>query len=420
MRYAIAKELAAKGQSGDPRRQRRRYYDDEVLQSVRHGYPVILIEGSGRAADQIAAAWRKRKSFRRSETRGNRGGGNIKLHSILSSVKTIERLITRELGGNECWCSVGALCRLRHECDRATAPFNRIQGAIIAIGLGATILALYKQIWGPKIEGGGDVPQPLIPPDFSRWWFIYYGLLVMPIVLTILVTAVNRFKQGNRWLLLRAGAESIKREIFRYRAHSGDYKEVISPAAVPADPGARVPPPPPTPEQVLAQRVEDVTRRTMRTEVNAAGLVPYDKSKGFPPYMSGEPGTDDGFSALTPDEYLNFRLADQLSYYKRKAVKLERQLKWMQWGIFIIGGVGTLLAAINLQVWIVLTTALVAALTTILGYKGTENTLMKYNQASTDLDNVRSWWLALPAEEQERQENVDSLVDHAEKVLQSN
>jgi hypothetical protein len=200
-------------------------------------------------------------------------------------------------------------------------------------------------------------------------------------------------------LLLRAGAESIKREIYRYRTRAMDYKTA--------------------PEQHLSLRVEDITRRTMRTDVNLSALVPYDKDKGFPPYMYAARGGDDGFSYLTPDRYVEVRLGDQLNYFKKKAVRLERQLKALYWLTFLVGGVGTYLAAVNQQVWIALTTAIVAAIGTYLGFRQTENTLTKYNQAATDLANVRTWWNALSAEEQALQKNIDSLVEHTEQVLQS-
>jgi conflict system pore-forming effector with SLATT domain len=170
---------------------------------------------------------------------------------------------------------------------------------------------------------------------------------------------------------------------------------------------------------VLAQRIEDITRRVMRTEVNAAGLKPYDKDKGLPPRMDAAQGGDDGLSSLTSDGYVELRLGDQLNFYKTKTVKLERQLKVIQWSIFIIGGLGSLLAAINQQLWIALTTAVAAALTTYLTYQQTESTVTKYNQTATDLANVKSWWTALPPEEQAKQSNVDTLVDHTEQVLQS-
>ncbi|MGH9933127.1 MAG: DUF4231 domain-containing protein [Pyrinomonadaceae bacterium] len=293
--------------------------------------------------------------------------------------------------------------------------FDWIQGSILAIGLLATFFALSKEVFAPKPVNGVDQIGTM-----SFWWFIRYLLIIAPILLTIMITAASRFKQGNKWLLLRAGAEAIKREIYRYRARAGDYKEVfIATLTQTAEPGAPPPLPPPTPDQVLAQRVEDVTRRVMRTEVNSSSLIPYDKSKGFPPYMYAAQGGDDGFGVLSPDRYIQFRLGDQLSYYKRKAVQHERKLKKAQWSIFIIGGLGTFLAAIDQQVWIALTTALAAALTTYLSYKQTENTLTKYNQAATDLENVKSWWTALPPAEQTKQESLDALVDHTERVLQS-
>jgi hypothetical protein len=70
-------------------------------------------------------------------------------------------------------------------------------------------------------------------------------------------------------------------------------------------------------------------------------------------------------------------------------------------------------------VWIALTTALAAALTNYLSYQRTDETLTTYNQGATDLNNVKAWWTALPPEEQAKQDNVTTLVDHTEQVLQS-
>ena len=88
------------------------------------------------------------------------------------------------------------------------------------------------------------------------------------------------------------------------------------------------------------------------------------------------------------------------------------------WLIYIFGGVGTFLAAVRLELWIALTTALAAAFTTFLEYRQVENTLIKYNQAETNLANVQTWWMALPAEEQTDPKNIDKLVGYTEKILQ--
>jgi hypothetical protein len=420
---------------------------NEALQAVRQNLPLLIIEGSGGTADEIAAAWRARTKLPDDPVLAEIiADGRIELHRLGKLISGAERVLVRALGGdNVLLQSWGHFADYDLNANLQQKQFQRLQLAIIVIGVLGTALALIKQVGHPTdLETGlrnwwlyRPWPWTVRTDQWVGWWLIYYVLLVIPIVLTVLITAANRFKQGNKWLLLRASAEAIKREIYRYRARAGDYKQVpIAPAVTsplqpgqPASPETTVPSgtevstapqvPPPTPEQVLAQRVEDITRRAMRTEVNVSALKPYDRDKGLPPYMGAVLAADNGFSVLTPNRYVQVRLSDQLNYYRSRAIKHERKLKVIQWAIFLIGGLGTLLAAINQQVWIALTTAIATALATYLSYQQTESTLTKYNQAATDLANVKAWWTALPPEEQAKQTNIDALVDHTEQVLQS-
>jgi TRPM family ion channel/conflict system pore-forming effector with SLATT domain/uncharacterized protein DUF4231 len=364
---------------------------NEALRAVRHNLPLIVVEGSGGLADEIAAAWGKKETLPDDPVMAEIiADGEIHLHHLSNPVKGIERLIIRELGIDKVLMQAWEIfADYDLNANEQQGRFNRLQLGILTLGVLGTALAIIKQLYAPEKTAANQ----------QLYWTLYYTLVIVPILLTVLVTAASRFKQGNKWLLLRAGAESLKREIFRYRARAGDYQQ--------------------DPEQRLVQNVEDITRRTMRTEVNTSALPPYDKDKGFPPHMYGAQGGDDGFSYLTPDRYIEVRLGDQLNYFQKKSVYLEKQLRALYWLTFLIGGLGTYLAAIDQQVWIALTTAIVAAIGTYLGYRQTENTLTKYNQAATDLANVKAWWNALSAEEQAQQENVDSLVDHTEQVLQS-
>ncbi|MFL6276479.1 MAG: DUF4231 domain-containing protein [Blastocatellia bacterium] len=364
---------------------------NEVLRAVRQNLSLIVVEGSGGLADEIAAAWRARPALPDDPVMAEIiDDGEIHLHLLSNPVKGIERLIIRELGSDvvlqQAW---ETFADYDLNANLQQKRFDRLQLAILAFGLLATTLAIIKQI------------LPLGDPDHPDLWhrLLFRILIVVPITITVLVTVATRFKQASKWLLLRAGAEAIKREIYRYRSRAMYYKE--------------------NPEQQLSQKVEDITRRTMRTDVNSMGLRPYDKDKGFPPYMYASQGGDDGFSLLTPDRYIKVRLGDQVIYFRKKTLTLERRLKLLSWATFIIGGVGTYLAAIDRAVWVALTTAVIAALGTYLAYTQTENTLTKYNQAATDLTNVKAWWTALSAEDQSKQENLDSLVEHTEQVLQS-
>jgi hypothetical protein len=363
--------------------------------------PLIVIDGSGNFADDIAAACRANDTPDDPVLAEIVADGNIHIHSINSSVKSMERIIIRQLDDDKVLMQAWeTFADYDYNANLQQHKFNRIQLAILLIGVIGTALVVIQQAFAPRDSNHELLNSSQLWNARAMGWFIVRHLLIItPILLTVLITAATRFKQGSKWLLLRASAESIKREIFRYRTGAMYYKQ--------------------SPEHQLAKKVEEITLRTMRTEVNISALKPYNKEKGFPPYMFAAEGGDDGFSHLSPDRYVEVRLGDQLSYFKKRTVSLDLQLKVLYWATFIIGGIGTYLAAVDMQVWIALTTSTVAAFGAYLGYRQTENTLMKYNQAATDLANVRGWWNALTSEEQAKQVNIDSLVEHTELVLQS-
>ena len=148
----------------------------------------------------------------------------------------------------------------------------------------------------------------------------------------------------------------------------------------------------------------------MQTDVNHGALRPDDGP--LPPKEVAQKN-DDGFSFLTPERYVELRLEDQLNYYSKKTPKIETQVKQMQVAILVAGGVGTLLAAVGVQLRVALTTAMATALTTWLGSRQLEETLVRYNQSATDLANVRDWWTKLsPASKQKFEEHRPARGSH--------
>ena len=89
--------------------------------------------------------------------------------------------------------------------------------------------------------------------------------------------------------------------------------------------------------------------------------------------------------------------------------------------IIIASGFGALLAAINQELWLPLATALGAAFALYLEYMQVVNTLTKYNQAATNLEDVKQWWTALPESKKKEQEQggFNKLVEATEKILES-
>jgi SMODS and SLOG-associating 2TM effector domain 1/Protein of unknown function (DUF4231) len=279
---------------------------------------------------------------------------------------------------------------------RQQRDFNRLQIWILGLGIIATALALSQTQF-----------RSFFQVNTLQDGAISLAILILPITISILVAARNQFKYGNKWVLLRAGAEAIKREIYTYRTYSIIYSDKQR------GPLSR--------EQVLSKQTDALTRQLMQTEVNLFAIKPYNESTEhpIPPKMYGAAADDDGYRDLTPDDYIKIRIGDQISYYKNRIVQLDLRLKIFQWLIYLTGGIGTFLAAVGFKLWVALTIALASLFTTVLEYRQIQNTVIQYNQAVTNLVTLQNWWIALPIDDKKKQENIDTLVDSAETILSS-
>ena len=361
----------------------------EVQQAVRRGWPVLMLEGSGGAADALV------RQFEAGEADGDDpvvaeilADGYLAAITLgdkaAGAVDALARALQREFGGDSvlrlAWQRFGALDEAAKSQQQ---DFGKLQGWVLVLGVVVVGLSVLHSVGQAH--------------DLDMSW-LRYVLILVPILVSALIAIGNRFSPGKRWVLVRAAAENLKREIYRYR---------VRPRRALAD-GTR--------EKQLQKAMENITRRLARTEVNSMGMPTY---KGpMPPLYAAADG-DDGMSLLDVDRYVRLRLTDQLKYYGDKTAKLDRQARTRQTTAIVIGALGTLLAALGPATvpWVALTSALASAAMAFLGYKQFETTLTSYNQTATDLQNLLAWWTALLPDEQALAENVDKLVDTTEKVL---
>jgi hypothetical protein len=365
----------------------------EVLRAVRIGLGVIIVAGSGGLADQISAALADRAQVPAdAELAEIIANGNLFVHQLSEHDKCLQRLIIRELEVDNVLMKAWELFADYDEnAKRHQWRYTRVQFTLILLGIISATMAVY---WNFKKYQ--DEPKDNLPAEAQ---FLHAALLLLPILTTLFLTITNKFKPGIRWWLLRAGAESLKAEIYAYRTRAAAYTVNA--------------------EHVLFEQIRMITQRTMRTEVNHSALIPYDKTKGFPPYMFGASDQDGGFSTLNPEQYIRFRLDDQLSYYRKTTRRLDRKIRILYYLSFTVAGGATLLTVTNNQVWIAVTSAVIAGIGTYLGYSQLESSIVKYNQGCTDLENIKTWWMALSAQDQAKQENFDSLVKHTEQTVKA-
>jgi hypothetical protein len=292
----------------------------------------------------------------------------------------------------------------------AQRRFIRQRKWIAGLGVASTTMAvLYLVI---EVTSGQEGPplSRFFPSLFSGqlsgpvefiMGMVSFSVVLLPITVTVLIAASIKFNMGGNWVMLRGSAETLKKEIYRYRAQV----DIYSPDA------------PENREAVLARKIKTVGQHVMETQVNQTGLEIY-TGELPPPYGAARSRGDDGFSDITADEYLAYRLEDQFEYYRKKAQRLGRELTQLQWLIYILGGVGTLLAAIGMEVWVAVSSSFAAAFAGFLEFKRVEPNLISCNTAASDLYDLRSWWRALPEAAKQQQPNIEALVNGTEQIIQ--
>ena len=398
----------------------------EILQAVRLGWPIITVTGTGQLADEIADLSHNPPDFISDpELAEIIIDGQIVRFAVEGDVAELERLIHRQLRGDNtlkfAWQQFAIYDK---NATRQQKLFRRLQLSTISIAVFGTLLALlqasldlqiqqarpielakiileqscrqdktkpqmleliipeseqFNDICGDKTQSGNETKyEAKFPESYLKMaWEIYqnarpiarflakhnlvtftehivaflqYVIVAIPVIVTILIAVLNRFNSGQKWILLRSGAEVLKSEIFRYRSQSGIYQLEQNTET--------------SRETILADKVQRFNNHLIQTEANLSALKSY---QGPLPPQNSIADNDDGVTVLSPERYLNTRLEDQLNYYVDKTTQLERKWSRLLWGIYTLGGIGTLLAARGLELWMALTTGMVTAMTSYLG-----------------------------------------------------
>jgi hypothetical protein len=370
---------------------------DEVRLVARRSLPTVAISGTGGLADELAA-W----------AAADESGPSDAIADVLDTTDLIvvpldadphdfEMALRRLLGADETLAEARRQQALLSTVARhQQRGFRLEQAGLLVLGLLLTFLVVSKA-W---LDAVGLAT--LAPAVENALTFV---ILLLPISIAVLASAATKFRPGGRWILLRAASEALKREIWLYRTRVGPYSHERTRR---------------TPREVkLSAAVGSAIGGLMRTDVNALSFAerpPRRLLRGSAAAHASH-GHEDDLALVTPEEYVALRLDEQIAFYRRKVAALERQARWLRWLAWIFGGLGTLLAAIGLQIWVAVTTAVVGIYTTIVEAWQLETSVMLYNQAASDLTAIRTWWNALPPADQKRQSNIDRLVERSEQVI---
>jgi hypothetical protein len=201
--------------------------------------------------------------------------------------------------------------------SKRTKKYMRLRRWIAILGVIATLLAILSQ---------------LFPYESGPTGVIIRGILIAtPIIASVLAAITsNSFVNGD-WLISRAGAEEILKEIYLYRT-------ILQNSA--------------TRRAWLEKRLVEIQRSVYR---GMNGELTMDTYTGqLPPvsrYSPSDPLGDAGFNDITGDDYFRYRVEQQHKWHSNRVVKRQSERTRLQFFILASGALGTLLAII-LPVWV--------------------------------------------------------------------
>ena len=223
-------------------------------------------------------------------------------------------------------------------------------------------------------------------------------LILMPLLASGLAAFVSKFYSTGDWLVTRAGAEEVLKEIYAYRTILQNT---------------------PTRRAWLEKRLEEIQRSVFSGMNGELILDPY---KGpLPPFPRFSPtytNSDPGFHDLTGDEYFRFRLEDQLNWHTREVNRRQRERTRLQALIIISGLLGAFLAAWGppLALLVALSAAFTSAFIGWQELRSLDSIVRNYSKVIMELNILFDHWKNLEGEEQNQTEFY-KMVRSAEDIL---
>lgn len=266
---------------------------------------------------------------------------------------------------------------------KQSRPYYRWYGWISALGVFAILLAVIIHTYPDSF--------PAVLNDSLK-----VLLIAILIAASVLAAFANKFSQGNEGWVSRVGAEKIQKEIYLYRTFHKDNPDRL---------------------EWLEGRLNDIQQH-VRHGMSGELVLGQEPAKIPPNFDPNNPDSDEGFNDLNGDEYVRYRLENQLAKHIRKVQQFEGERARQQIYILLAGGFGILLAAIggSYSIWVAVTTSLMVVLIGWQGLRNLDPIVKDSSRVVTELMTIYDHWKMLEQKERSNDEFF-RLVKSTEEVL---
>ncbi len=242
----------------------------------------------------------------------------------------------------------------RHRLWRYLAAFLLLVAITLAIGIE---------------QFGAISSSPLVS------WTLKILLILTPLVGAVIAAFIHRFASIGEAQVLSSGAGQIQREVFIYRTILSNH---------------------PDRERWLKASLETIQKQISLRTGHTIAYQPYHGL--LPPFQDpDDKGRDNGFKDLSGEEYVQYRLENQLAAHILKLDQAERARSPIQVSLLIVGLAAALLAFLgqNWSLWVAPAASLVLA---FLGWDALSHfdlVAKDCRRVIAELNLVRDRWLGL-------------------------
>lgn len=261
----------------------------------------------------------------------------------------------------------------------------RLRRWIAVFGVLATLFAIISE------------QSPAGTPEFIKW-ILKLLLIAAPLLASAMAAFTNKFYGSGDWLLARAGAEEVLKEIYVYRTIAAKSKR----------------------NKYLEDRLAAIQTDILH-DMNGEFIVE-EYTGDLPPksrFRPGEPDNDPGFNDLSGEEYVKYRLEKELRWHTAEVVRRQRDRVRLQVMILTSGVVGAILAALGgpFSLWVALAATMTTTFSGWQELRNVEKIIRSYSQVVVELRILSNRWRNMSEDMRNDKQEIKKIFSKTEAAL---
>ncbi|MFQ3566263.1 MAG: DUF4231 domain-containing protein [Aggregatilineales bacterium] len=275
---------------------------------------------------------------------------------------------------------------------------NRRKRTHVRVRRGVILLSLVSTVLAVTITYRDVVPLIGAVADGIR-----LVLIILPLVIAGILAFSLQFMPSMAWIAYRIGAEMIRRQIYLYRMNAGEYIDKPSFDQ----------------QELLIQRIGEADTRVDEIGSPEPYIMPnFEDLEAEVRKKVDRPEIDDGFSAMSVEQYIEGRVIPQREWYINKLHHDYRSLRRWRAMVLFFAGLGSFLVVIGLEPLVAITTAFGVAIGLYIDLQLYGRTYGIYHLTARRLEQEMARWSVLPAEQKDENAEQAAFVQRIEDIFQ--